>query len=184
METMALGPETLEARSEGELSLDDWETGVEEYQDYDLDKIWGALGLGETNTLPWFNEVTDENPNISQRVDPWMEEDWDKFLDSGKVVSAVCHAPAALLAATRDDGSWPFAGYELTGFTNTEEEQAGLADKAPWLLETRLREGGKRVIGLGALYFFFRSFRQGYFGPNSEDPKYRMLHDEEVPHGK
>ena len=86
METMALVPETLEARSEGELSLDDWETGVEEYQDYDLDKIWGALGLGETNTLPWFNEVTDENPNISQRVDPWMEEDWDKFLDSGKGV--------------------------------------------------------------------------------------------------
>jgi len=36
----------------------------------------------------------------------------------------------------------------------------------------------------GALYFFFRSFRQGYFGPNSEDPKYRMLVDEEVPSGK
>lgn len=64
------------------------------------------------------------------------------FLDSGKVVSAVCHAPAALLSATRADGSWPFAGYQVTGFTNQEEEQAGLADKAPWLLETRLRDGG------------------------------------------
>lgn len=65
-----------------------------------------------------------------------------EFLDSGKIVSAVCHAPAALLSAKRDDGSWPFSGYQLTGFTNQEEEQAGLADKAPWLLETRLREGG------------------------------------------
>lgn len=65
-----------------------------------------------------------------------------EFLDAGKAVSAVCHAPAALLSAKRDDGSWPFAGYELTGFTNEEEEQAGLAEKAPWLLETRLREGG------------------------------------------
>ncbi|MGB3770187.1 MAG: type 1 glutamine amidotransferase domain-containing protein [Rhodococcus sp. (in: high G+C Gram-positive bacteria)] len=65
-----------------------------------------------------------------------------EFLDSGKIVSAVCHAPAALLSAKRDDGSWPFAGYKVTGFTNEEEEQAGLAAKAPWLLETRLRDGG------------------------------------------
>ena len=36
----------------------------------------------------------------------------------------------------------------------------------------------------GALYFFFRSLHQGYFGPNAEEPKYRMLHDEEVPDGK
>ncbi|GGF93801.1 dimethylallyltransferase [Rhodococcoides trifolii] len=64
------------------------------------------------------------------------------FLDSDKVVSAVCHAPAALLPATRTDGSWAFSGYDVTGFTNEEETQAGLADKAPWLLETRLRDGG------------------------------------------
>ncbi|MBQ7808498.1 type 1 glutamine amidotransferase domain-containing protein [Rhodococcus sp. (in: high G+C Gram-positive bacteria)] len=66
------------------------------------------------------------------------------FLDADKVVSAVCHAPAALLPAQRPDGSWLFDGYQLTAFTNEEETQAGLADKAPWLLETRLRElGGK-----------------------------------------
>jgi len=64
------------------------------------------------------------------------------MLDDGKIVSSVCHAPAALLSAQRDDGSWAFAGYRLTGFTNEEERQAGLADKAPWLLEDRLRDGG------------------------------------------
>ncbi len=64
------------------------------------------------------------------------------MLDGGKVVSSVCHGPAGLLPATRDDGSWLFAGRKLTDFTNAEEEQAGLADKAPWLLETRLREAG------------------------------------------
>lgn len=64
------------------------------------------------------------------------------FLDSGKVVSAVCHAPAALLPAVRTDGTWAFDGYQLTAFTDEEETQAGLADKAPWLLETRLRENG------------------------------------------
>ena len=64
------------------------------------------------------------------------------MLDGGKVVSSVCHGPAGLLPAKRDDGSWLFAGRKLTAFTDAEEEQAGLADKAPWLLEARLREAG------------------------------------------
>lgn len=51
-------------------------------------------------------------------------------LDSGKPLAVLCHAPAALLAARREDGSWPFAGYRMTGFTNAEETAAGFADKA------------------------------------------------------
>ncbi len=58
-------------------------------------------------------------------------------LASGKPLGIVCHAPAALLATETDGGS-PFSGYRLTGFTNAEEKQAGLADKAPWLLQDRL----------------------------------------------
>ncbi len=58
-------------------------------------------------------------------------------LASGKPLAVVCHAPAALLATDTGDGS-PFTGYRVTGFTNTEEAQAGLADKAPWLLQDRL----------------------------------------------
>ncbi len=64
------------------------------------------------------------------------------MLDGGKVVSSVCHGPAGLLPAKRADGSWLFVGRNLTAFTDAEEEQAGLADKAPWLLESRLREAG------------------------------------------
>jgi putative intracellular protease/amidase len=67
------------------------------------------------------------------------------MLDDQKVVAAVCHGPAALLSATRQDGSWAFADRKLSGFTNDEEQQAGLADQAPWLLENRLREGGAEV---------------------------------------
>jgi putative intracellular protease/amidase len=62
--------------------------------------------------------------------------------DDMKLVAAVCHGPAALLAATRADGSWPFAGRTLTAFTNEEEHQAGLGEIATWLLEDRLRDGG------------------------------------------
>lgn len=63
-------------------------------------------------------------------------------LASGKPLGVVCHGPAALLAATGEDGSNAFAGYRLTGFTNAEETQAGLADKAKWLLQDRLVEFG------------------------------------------
>ncbi|WP_405595720.1 type 1 glutamine amidotransferase domain-containing protein [Streptomyces sp. NBC_01410] len=63
-------------------------------------------------------------------------------LDSGKPLGVVCHGPAALLAARSEDGTSPFAGYRLTGFTNAEETQAGLADKAKWLLQDRLVEIG------------------------------------------
>ncbi|WP_280240267.1 type 1 glutamine amidotransferase domain-containing protein [Nocardia abscessus] len=59
-------------------------------------------------------------------------------LASGKPLAVVCHAPAALLAATEGDGANTFAGYTLTGFTNAEETQAGFADKAKWLLQDRL----------------------------------------------
>nr|WP_278186615.1 aldehyde dehydrogenase family protein [Streptomyces laculatispora] len=66
-------------------------------------------------------------------------------LDSGVRLGVLCHAPAALLAARREDGGWPFAGYRMTGFSNAEESIGGLADKAPWLLEDRL-------VALGADY--------------------------------
>ncbi|MGJ5749621.1 type 1 glutamine amidotransferase domain-containing protein [Streptomyces puniciscabiei] len=66
-------------------------------------------------------------------------------LGSGKPLGVVCHAPAALLAAERGDGSNAFAGYRVAAFTNAEETQAGFADKARWLLQTRLEEAGVDV---------------------------------------
>lgn len=63
-------------------------------------------------------------------------------LESGKPLGVVCHGPAALLAATKEDGTNAFAGYRVSGFTNAEETQAGLADKAKWLLQDRLVEVG------------------------------------------
>ncbi|WP_078971386.1 aldehyde dehydrogenase family protein [Streptomyces chattanoogensis] len=69
-----------------------------------------------------------------------------RTLDSGKPLGVVCHAPAALLAARREDGSWPFAGYRMTSFTNAEEAAVGLADKAPWLVQDRLVELGADFV--------------------------------------
>ncbi|MFI6151772.1 type 1 glutamine amidotransferase domain-containing protein [Kitasatospora sp. NPDC051170] len=66
-------------------------------------------------------------------------------LESGRPLGVVCHAPAAMLAATRADGTNAFAGYEVAAFTNVEETQAGLADRAKWLLQDRLTEAGVTV---------------------------------------
>ncbi|MEU0163716.1 type 1 glutamine amidotransferase domain-containing protein [Streptomyces sp. NPDC006261] len=75
-------------------------------------------------------------------VDPVSGRLLTEALASGKPLGVVCHAPAALLAATAPDGTHVFAGYRLTGFTNAEETQAGLAQKAKWLLQDRLVELG------------------------------------------
>jgi putative intracellular protease/amidase len=62
-----------------------------------------------------------------------------------KLVTAVCHGPAGLIPAVGPDGAWAFKGYRLTAFTNEEEAAVGLADKVPFMLETRLRELGGDV---------------------------------------
>lgn len=56
------------------------------------------------------------------------------------------HGPMEDLSVDADSGtlvasalrSGKFAGYRVTGFTNAEERQAGLAEKAKWLLQDRL----------------------------------------------
>jgi putative intracellular protease/amidase len=63
-------------------------------------------------------------------------------LQSGRPLGLVCHGLAALLATGGAAAASPFSGYRLTGFTNTEETQAGLAAGAPWLLQDRLGEIG------------------------------------------
>jgi putative intracellular protease/amidase len=60
-------------------------------------------------------------------------------LASGKPLAIVCHGPSAMLA-TRIHGESPFKGYQVTCFTNEEEEAVGMASRATWLLETELKE--------------------------------------------
>lgn len=63
-------------------------------------------------------------------------------LNSGKPLALLCHAPAAILAATNPDGTSAFAGYRMTGLSNREERLNLFARKAKWLLEDKLVESG------------------------------------------
>lgn len=67
--------------------------------------------------------------------------------DPGKVVAAVCHGPCGFLPARAADGSWPFTGRRLTGFTDEEEAAFGYADKVPWSLEAALKAAGATFDG-------------------------------------
>jgi putative intracellular protease/amidase len=62
--------------------------------------------------------------------------------DPDKAVAALCHGLAAFLPAGAPDGSWLFRGRRMTSFNDEEERMAQLAEHAPWLLETRLRQAG------------------------------------------
>jgi putative intracellular protease/amidase len=64
------------------------------------------------------------------------------FYEAGKIVSAVCHAPAVFSDVKLQDGSYLLTGRTITSFTNEEEEQAGMTDMIPWLVESRLVERG------------------------------------------
>jgi putative intracellular protease/amidase len=59
-----------------------------------------------------------------------------------QLIAALCHGPAALLSAVREDGAFEFAGRRLTGFTDEEESTGGLGENTPYLVMSRLRELG------------------------------------------
>lgn len=88
-------------------------------------------------------------------------------LRSGTRLALLCHAPAAAFAARNPDGSWPFAGYRMTGFSNREESVNRFARKAKWLLQDRLvRQGAKYVKGPVPMRPFVTYDRNLYTGQN------------------
>lgn len=62
------------------------------------------------------------------------------FYNSGKLVSAICHGPAAFVKTNIVKGK------RITAFTNEEEKIVKLDDLVPFLLETKLRELGAEFV--------------------------------------
>ena len=68
-----------------------------------------------------------------------------EFYESGKVVSAVCHGPAALVNVKLSDGTYLVNGEPISAFTNAEEDQVGLSSAMPFMLETSLEKNGAKI---------------------------------------
>lgn len=72
----------------------------------------------------------------------------ETFTRSNRPIAAVCHAPAIFKHPKGADGKPLVSGKTVTGFTNTEEEGAGLTDVVPFLVEDMLKaNGGKYEKG-------------------------------------
>lgn len=64
------------------------------------------------------------------------------FYKNQKPVAFVCHAPAALVNVTTENGEFLVKDKKVTGFSNTEEEAVNLTDVVPFLLEDELKNKG------------------------------------------
>lgn len=68
------------------------------------------------------------------------------FKDNGRIISAVCHGPAAFADAKTKDGKYLVDGVKLTAFTNEEEDSVNLSDDMPFMLQTKLEENGAGFV--------------------------------------
>ncbi|KAG4418316.1 hypothetical protein IFR04_008525 [Cadophora malorum] len=69
----------------------------------------------------------------------------NEFASQNKIVSAVCHGPAALAYVKTSSGSYLLDGHAVTGFSTSEEDAVGLTSAMPFILEDQLNvaSGGK-----------------------------------------
>lgn len=77
------------------------------------------------------------------------------FASAGKIVSAVCHGPAALANVRIDNDeskAYLVSGRNVNSFTDDEEKTTGLDSVVPFLLETRLKEVGAKFTKASELW--------------------------------
>ena len=66
----------------------------------------------------------------------------ESFIAAGKPIGIVCHSTGALRHVKTADGRPLVQGKEVTGFTNGEEEEAGLTKVVPFLVEDEMMRLG------------------------------------------
>jgi len=93
----------------------------------DFDAIFFVGGFGTMWDFP-------EDPDIHRLV--------KELYESGKIVSAVCHGPCALLNVKLTTGAYFIKGQDIAVFTNDEEDYTKRTDVVPFLCEDRIKENG------------------------------------------
>ncbi len=75
-----------------------------------------------------------------------LQETARKIYENGGVVSSVCHGAVGLFNIKLSDGELLIKGKTLTGFSNSEEIAAELADHMPYLTEDVLKSRGAHYV--------------------------------------
>lgn len=139
--------------------------------DVDIASILGGKVILDKNSIPngipSEHEVAYKLLENTQSLESTMKNSYDAILFAGghgplidfvnnknieklilasykndNIVAGVCHGVAAFVNIKNKDGKYFVDGKSLTAFTDTEEVLAGLSDKVPFALESRLREQG------------------------------------------
>ncbi|KAI0824733.1 ThiJ/PfpI [Trametes gibbosa] len=107
-------------------------------------KLAGAKKLSDVSAADYdaVFYVGGHGPVLDLASDPVNIKLASDFFRAGKITSAVCHGPAALVGATDAEGKSIFKGRKATGFSDLEEEQVGKVKDIPFLLEARIKELG------------------------------------------
>ncbi|KZW03702.1 ThiJ/PfpI [Exidia glandulosa HHB12029] len=107
-------------------------------------KFKNAKKLSEVNAADYaaIFYVGGHGPVLDLASDPVNAKLVSSFWQAGKIVSAVCHGPGALVQGVDASGKSIFAGRKAVSFTNVEEEQAGKVKDIPFLVESKIVELG------------------------------------------
>ena len=73
-------------------------------------------------------------------TDPVSHKLINEFYEANKIISSVCHGPAALAKVKLASGKHLLEGEPVTGYSNVEEEMAGVREIMPFSLEDALSE--------------------------------------------
>lgn len=68
------------------------------------------------------------------------------FYKTGRLVAAICHGPAALINARKENGEPLVKGLHITSFTNTEEHIVHKDELMPFMLQSRLVSLGAKFV--------------------------------------
>ncbi|KAL9055242.1 MAG: hypothetical protein Q9162_003652 [Coniocarpon cinnabarinum] len=102
--------------------------------------------LGKADQFAAIFFVGGHGPMFDLATDAQSQQLIREFYEKSKVVSAVCHGPAALTNVKLSDGSYLVSGQEVTGFSNSEEDAMSLSSAMPFMLETQLGANGGKFV--------------------------------------
>lgn len=106
--------------------------GTPRFSDIDSSDYDAVLYAGGHGTM-WDFPYDDDLARVTREI-----------YESGGVIAAVCHGPAALVGVTLSNGRPLVEGRQVAAFTDSEEAAAGLSAVVPFLLQTRLEELGAK----------------------------------------
>jgi putative intracellular protease/amidase len=136
-----LDPSSVEASKDDKISLKFLEQKKE---------LWEKTGklsdvIGHAKDYEAIFYVGGHGPMFDLATDETSHKLINEFYEHNKIVSAVCHGPAALTHVKLTSGGYLLDGQRVTGFSNSEEAAVGLTDAMPFSLEDKLKEasGGK-----------------------------------------